>query len=276
MTTLPGISLVTCSFRQARYLEMTLRSVLEQRYPDLQYVVIDGGSDDGSAATLRRYAARLDYWVSEPDRGQTDALIKGFRRCDRDIMGWLCSDDLLLPGALEFVGHYFAQHPDVDAMFGDALWIGGDGGFLRPKREMAFSRFVLLNDHNFVPQPSMFWRRRLYDAVGGLDPGFSLAMDGDLWARFAARTHIAHVPRYLSCMRWHASQKTQALRPQALGEGATLRERYSRSPPAASVVAARWLARAMRVTMKLCAGGYWARAPREHLAWIREQARTLQ
>ena len=187
----PRISVVTCSFQQASYLEQALRSVLEQAYPSLEYVVVDGGSSDGSAEIIRRHAPALAHWVSEPDGGQTQALIKGFSRCTGDVLGWLCSDDLLLPGALRTVGEFFAAHPGVAAAYGDALWIDAGGRLLRPKREIDFSRFVLLHDHNYIPQPSMFWRRSLYDAVGGLDARFDLAMDADLWERFSASTRIA-------------------------------------------------------------------------------------
>jgi glycosyltransferase involved in cell wall biosynthesis len=263
---LPGISIVTCSYQQSRYLGQAMRSVLEQHYPALEYLVIDGASRDGSAEIIRRHASSLAYWVSEPDGGQTQALIKGFVRARGEVLGWLCSDDLMLPGALRTVGEYFAAHPEVDALYGDALWIDAEGRYLRPKREMDFSRFVLLYDHNYIPQPSMFWRRSLYEAVGGLDPRFELAMDADLWERFSARTRIVHLPVYLSCMRWYASQKTRARRADALRENAKLRERQ-RYPLRASAL--QLCARALRIGAKLRAGGYAASVPPAHLGWLR-------
>ena len=250
-----------------------MRSVLEQDYPALEYVVMDGGSSDGSADIIRAHAPRLAHWVSEPDGGQTDALIKGFHHCSGDILGWLCSDDLLLPGALRVVGEYFAAHPEVSAVYGDALWIDGQGRFLRPKREMAFSRFVLLHDHNYIPQPSMFWRRSLYQAVGGLDTRFDLAMDADLWERFSARARIAHLPAFLSCMRFYPNQKTRSRRNDALREDAVIRARDSRRVALRTHGAAlRLCARALRVAAKLRAGGYSSRVPAEHLAWLRRMA----
>jgi glycosyltransferase involved in cell wall biosynthesis len=268
---LPRISIVTCSFQQSRYLDQAMRSVLEQGYPWLDYIVIDGGSRDGSADIIRRHEPHLAYWVSEPDKGQTDALIKGFRHCSGDILGWLCSDDLLLPGALRTVAAYFAAHPEVSAVYGDALWIDGEGRFIRPKREMAFSRFVLLHDHNYIPQPSMFWRRSLYEAVGGLDARFDLAMDADLWERFSAQGRIAHIPVYLSCMRYYPDQKTRARRGDALREDAAIR---ARDPARGTRPGLRLLARAMRVAAKLRAGGYAAAVPREHLQWLQQVAAT--
>lgn len=265
--TLPRISLVTCSYQQAPYLDQAMRSVLEQGYPALEYVVIDGGSQDGSADIIRGHAASLAYWVSEPDGGQTDALIKGFRHCSGEVLGWLCSDDLLLPNALRTVGEFFAAHPEISAVYGDALWIDGEGRFLRPKREMAFSRFVLLHDHNYIPQPSMFWRRSLYDAVGGLDARFDLAMDADLWERFSAHTTIAHLPAYLSCMRYYPNQKTRSRRNDALREDAAIRARAG-----ARLAGLRLLARAWRVAAKLRAGGYASAVPTEHLHWLQRGA----
>jgi len=250
-----------------------MRSVLEQGYASLEYVVVDGGSSDGSAEILRRHQHALAYWACEPDGGQTRALIKGFGRCSGEILGWLCSDDLLLPGALRTVGAFFAAHPGVAAVYGDALWIDAEGRFLRPKREIGFNRFVLLHDHNYIPQPSMFWRRSLYEAVGGLDPRFDLAMDADLWDRFSARTRIAHIPVYLSCMRFYAQQKTRARRADALRENTVLRARDRRAAlPRARGLALRFAARTLRIAAKLRAGGYAPAVPAEHLAWLRRAA----
>ena len=269
---LPSISLVTCSYQQARYLEATMQSVLSQGYPALEYLVMDGGSTDGSADIIRRYASQLTHWVSEPDRGQTDALIKGFECAEGDILGWLCSDDLLLPGALQAVGEYFAAHPECDAVYGDALWIDGEGRYLRPKKEIAFNRFIFLFDHNYIPQPSMFWRRSLYKAVGGLDRRFNLAMDGDLWDRFGRQGRIAHLPQYLSCMRFYAEQKTRALRPKAKLENAELRARHAGAWGERLYPLLHPCAKALRTVIKASRGGYGARAPQEQLAWLQRMA----
>jgi glycosyltransferase involved in cell wall biosynthesis len=265
---LPTISLVTCSYQQAPYLEATLRSVLAQNYPALQYIVIDGGSTDGSVDIIKRYSGSLAAWVSESDRGQTDALIKGFARAGGDICGWLCSDDLLLPGALHAVGEFFARRQDELAVYGDALWIDAAGRFLRPKKEIPFNRFVFLYDHNYIPQPSTFWRRELYTAVGGLDRAFNLAMDGDLWQRFAERRPIAHLPRYLSCMRFYQAQKTRALRPKAMRENAALRMRHSGASHDGWYPLLHPLAKLWRAALKVRYGGYGARVPREQLQWL--------
>lgn len=261
MTSAPVVSIVTCSFQQGTFLDATIRSVLDQDYPATEYIVIDGGSLDESVEVIRHHASRIAYWVSEPDRGQTDALIKGFGRATGEIQGWLCSDDLLLPGALARVAAFFEEHPEVDAVYGDSLWIDAEGNYLRPKKEIGFNRFVLLFDHNYISQPSMFWRRRLYERVGGLDPRFNLAMDNDLWERFSRHGKIGHIPAYLSCMRYYPEQKTRALRGKGTIEDAEIR---SRSPLAASALlrpALRPAARALRIISKLVAGGYTARPP---------------
>lgn len=254
-----SVSIVTCSYQQARYLDATLRSVLEQSPAGVEYIVIDGGSTDGSVDIIRQHAASLHYWVSEHDRGQTDALIKGFSHADGDIQGWLCSDDLLLPGALDTVTRFFEAHPEVEAAYGDSLWIDSEGRYLRPKKEMGFSRFALLFDHNYISQPSMFWRRGLYERVGGLDPRFNLAMDADLWERFSRQTKIAHISAYLSCMRYYPGQKTRAQRPHGMKEYEEIRRRSALRQPLWPVL--RGLARLQRIACKLAAGGYLAQPP---------------
>lgn len=257
MNALPKISVVTCSYNQGRFLEETIRSVLDQGYGNLEYIIIDGGSTDESVDIIRRYADRLAYWVSEPDAGQTDALIKGFRRATGDIEGWLCSDDLLEPGALHEVAAYFRENPGAEAVYGDATLVGIDGTPLRPKKEHPFNRFIWLHAHNFIPQPSMFWRRDLYERVGGLDPRFDAAMDADLWIRFAEVTEIRHVRRRWSRMRHYPEQKNRRLRALSDREDGAIRQRYVGHRSPLTLGAAGVMARGLRVGWKAVTGCYW-------------------
>ena len=254
-------SIVTCSYQQGRYLEAAIRSVLDQQYANLEYIVVDGGSTDQSIDILRRYDDAITYWHSASDAGQTDALASGLDRATGELMGWLCSDDLLLPGALNAVAAFFDEHPEVDAVYGDALWIGSQGEFLRPKREIEFNRFIFHYDHNYIPQPSMFWRRRLYDNVGGLNRRFNLAMDADLWDRFSQVALIAHLPQYLSCMRYYPEQKTRALRAESSREAEEIRGRSGLARYKAMQPLFRGLARTQRRLLRLASGAYFERVP---------------
>lgn len=268
MAALPTISIVTCSYQQGRFLDATMRSVLEQRYPALEYVVVDGGSRDNSVEVIRSHAPDLAWWVSEKDQGQTDALAKGFARTRGEVMGWLCSDDLLLAGSLERVGRFFAANPEVQWLYGDGLWIDAQGRLLRPKREMGWSSTVFLFDHNFLAQPSVFWRRGLWERAGGLQAQWDMAMDADLWLRFARHAPPRHLPEYLSAMRSYPEQKTRALQPAGRREDEALRQREAPRLAALPRAPVRLVARALRIGMKAARGGYGTAVPESHRAWL--------
>ena len=209
----PRISLVTPSFRQAHFIERTLASVLDQGYPNLEYHVQDGASDDGTREILERYASRLTSWESRPDSGQTEAINRGFARTTGgEIMGWLNSDDILLPGALAYVADFFARHPEVDVVYGHRLLIDEDGRQIGRWILPAHSDAVL-SWADFVPQETLFWRRRIWDKAGGrVDESFRFAMDWDLLVRFRdAGARFVRLPRFLGGFRIHAHQKTSAV-----------------------------------------------------------------
>ena len=252
----PKISIITPSYNQAGYIEATMKSVLDQEYPNLEYIIVDGGSDDGSAEIIERYSDRLAYWVSEPDEGQTDALIKGFDRATGDIMGWLCSDDLLEPTALREVAETFYRDPQLQVAYGDGVWIDAEGHITKQKKEIGFNRFIFMYDHNYLPQPSTFWRRGIYEEVGGLDACWNLAMDADLWAKFAEHTEPRHVPRQWSRMRRYPEQKNSRLRKDSDREDARIRARYLPDEPAWRRKAKRLAAKGLRVVLKLMKGAY--------------------
>jgi glycosyltransferase involved in cell wall biosynthesis len=254
--TWPKITVVTPSFNQGRFLEETLRSVHDQGYPNLEHIVMDGGSTDGSVEIIRRYASRLAYWVSEPDGGQTAALINGFRRATGDVLCWLNSDDLFEPWTLREVAGFFRGCPDAHVVYGDATWIDAAGRVLRPKREHAWSRFIWMYDHNFISQPSTFWRRGVYEQVGGLDARWNFAMDGDLWIRFAEVAPLRHVRRLWSRERIYLDAKSQRYRAQCAAEDALIRRRYLARETDWTHRPKRLAARGIRVAWKLASGCY--------------------
>lgn len=250
------ISIVTPSFNQGEFIEETLRSVRSQGHSDVEHIVIDGGSTDDTLSILERHKSTLAYVQSRPDGGQTDALIQGFARATGDVLAWLNSDDLYEPDTLADVVDHFRNHPDDRFIYGDATWVDRDGSVLRRKREMGFNRFIWLRTHNYVPQPSAFWRRDLYEEVGGLDPSFDLAMDSDLWIRFADRATPRHVPRLWSRMRSYPEQKNVRLRAQSDAEDELIRRRCGvRDGPIGRVE--RMVARASRIGIRSVSGAYW-------------------
>lgn len=268
----PDISIITCSFNQNRFLPTTIASVLAQTGADVEYLVIDGGSSDGSVATIERHAGRLAYWVSEPDGGQSEALNKGLSRATGEIVGWLCSDDVLLPGALSRVVQIFKQHPEVDAVYGNALLIDTAGNVVRPKREIDFHPWLLVGDHNYIPQPAMFWRRRVHERIGFLREDLHLTMDLELWLRFGKQgCRVLHVDEYFAGMRCHALQKVLVHPAELAAENEGLRSVYQ---PAW----ARWLphhllyamAKSSRIVMRSLIGGYSSRPPAALASSLRE------
>ena len=234
----PRIAIVTPSYNQARFLPETIRSVLDQPGVECEYVVQDGGSTDGSAKCIQAHSSRLRAWASERDAGQADAIARGFAKTTGgtdDLMAWINSDDFYLPGALAYVADYFARHPDVDVLYGHRIVINEESKEIARWFLPAHDPEVLrLND--FVPQETMFWRRRIWDRVGGIDTSFKFAMDWDLLLRFqGAGAKIVRVPRFLACFRIHSDQKTSAqMHSVGQDEITLLRERtFGRSfPPA--------------------------------------------
>lgn len=207
----PKVSLVTPSFRQAAFIERTIHSVLDQNYPNLEYYVQDGGSEDGTRAIIERHADRMAGWESRPDEGQSQAINLGFARTSGEIMAWLNSDDILLPGALHCVVDFFNRNPDVDVIYGHRLLIDENDRLIGRWILPAHSNGIL-SWADFVPQETLFWRRSLWDKVGGrIDESFRFAMDWDLLLRFReAGARFARIPRFLGGFRIHPHQKTSA------------------------------------------------------------------
>lgn len=211
MPELPRITIVTPSFNQGRFLTRTIESVLSQRYENLEYLVIDGGSTDGSIDIIRRYQDRLCYWVSERDEGQADAIAKGFARSTGQIMGWLNSDDLFLPGALATVAQTFSRSRDIQMTYGNIVVIN-EWNQMQYICIQTPARFeTLFYGGQIINQEAVFWTRDLYNRVGGLNRQLQYALDYDLWIRMSRVTMPYHIPVILAAFRQHPSQKTHHL-----------------------------------------------------------------
>lgn len=208
----PLVSIVTPSFNQARYLEATLRSVLEQDYPRIEYLVADGGSNDGSVEIIQRYAGRLAWWVSEKDSGQAEAINKGFARTQGEIVAWLNSDDLYLPGAVSAAVRAFAAAPEAGLVFGDVVSIDGAG---EPINVMTFGPWGLddLLQFKIISQPGVFMRRSVLEKSGYLDPSFHYLLDHHLWLRMAQQAPLHYAPERWAAARFHEDAKNVAQAP---------------------------------------------------------------
>jgi len=202
------VSIITPSYNQDRYIEETIRSVLSQDYPQIEYMIVDGGSRDGTLDVICRYEDRLAWWVSEADKGQTDAINKGFDRARGDILAWLNSDDTYEPGAVAAAVRVLQDHPEVGMVYGDCNYIDESGSLIGKFRAAQTDYHRLRQGYARIPQQTMFFRAGLWKQVGPLDPSFYFAMDYDLWTRLAARAEIRYVPQTWANFRLHRSGKT--------------------------------------------------------------------
>lgn len=204
----PLVSIVTPSYNQAAFLEQTICSVLDQDYQPLEYIVVDGGSTDGSVEIIHKYAHRLAWWVSEPDRGQTDAINKGFARSKGEILAWLNSDDTYLQSTVSEVVGYLQAHPELAAVYGDANLIDQQGQVIGrfPARQTSYQK--LMRGYVHIPQQATFFRGDLWREVGPLDPSFFFAMDYDLWVRLSKKAPLKYHPRLWANFRLHGDAKS--------------------------------------------------------------------
>jgi glycosyltransferase involved in cell wall biosynthesis len=239
----PLVSIITPSYNQAPFLEATILSVLAQDYPRLEYIVVDGGSTDGSQEIIERYTDRLDWWVSEPDLGQTDAINKGFAHAQGEILAWLNSDDTYEPEAVSEAAAYLQAHPEVGLIYGDANFINASAQVVGrfDARQTSYTR--LRRGGVYIPQQASFFRANLWREIGPLDPSFFFAMDYDLWVRLSARAPIVYHPRLWANFRLHGSAKTIAADDRCWPEMLRVHRRDGGSWR--SVIFARYLARSL-------------------------------
>jgi glycosyltransferase involved in cell wall biosynthesis len=207
----PTVSIVTPSFNQVTFVERTIRSVIDQQYPGLEYVIIDGGSTDGSREIIEQYQQSLSYCVSEPDRGHAHALNKGFARTTGDIMGWINSSDTHYPWTLQTVAEIFTQLPQVAWIMGIPTELGCSDGPLSVSPAHSNVYDILAGDYRRIQQESVFWRRSLWEEAGGaLDETLRAAADFDLWLRFFRLADLFHVQTILAGFRVHEDRLANA------------------------------------------------------------------
>lgn len=231
----PTVSIVTPSYNQARYLEAALQSVLGQDYQPLEYLVVDGGSTDGSQAVIERYASRLAWWVSEPDQGQADAINKGFKRATGEIVGWLNSDDLYLPGAVSAAVEIFEKHPEVGLVYGDAVSATGEGKLLNELLADSWDVLDLLQ-FKILCQPAVFIRRSALEEVGFLDPSYHFFLDHQLWIRLARDYPMLHQADFWAVSRYHPAAKNVTLAAESGAEVYRILEWAGKQPDLAKVI----------------------------------------
>jgi hypothetical protein len=209
----PRVTVVTPSFNQAAFLEQTIQSVLSQGYPNLEYIIVDGGSSDASVAIIQKYASQLAWWVSEKDHGQAEAVNKGFRRASGELVGWLNSDDLYQPGSILAAVETFQRHPEAGIVYGDVLSINAAG---EPINRMKFAPYTLrdLMAFKIICQPGAMLRRTVLEQSGGLEERFHFMLDHQLWLRMVRLAPMVYLPRLQAAARFHPAAKNLAQAPK--------------------------------------------------------------
>lgn len=202
------LSIITPSFNQAQYLEQTILSVISQNYPNLEYIIIDGGSTDGSVEIIKKHEKHLAYWVSEKDNGQSDAINKGLKKATGEIVAWLNSDDLYLPKTLQTVNAIFQSNPDVDLIYGDV--INFYEGHKKTNYHINQFEYYDFLSRVSIHQPAVFWRKKILDKIGYLDESLHYLMDYDLWMRIFLKYKTIKANSVFAKFRIHNVSKTSS------------------------------------------------------------------
>ena len=229
------ISIITPSYNQAVFIEQTISSVLSQSYPNLEYVIIDGGSTDGTVEILKQYDERI-AWVSERDRGQSDALNKGMKQATGNIVGFINSDDLLAPQSLWRVSDYFRKHPDAYWVSGKCRNIDENGIEIRKSVTLYKNAWMLTRSYtalmitNYLSQPATFWRREIMDEVGFFDESLHYSMEYDLWLRIGQKYRLYTIDDYLASFRIHSASKAGSSANAPFDADLEILKRYAKGP----------------------------------------------
>lgn len=202
----PLVSIITPSFNQAEFLEETITSVITQDYPNIEYIVIDGASTDGSLEIIKRYASKIKYWVSEPDHGQAEAINKGFLKATGEIIAWINSDDYYLPGTISSVVSAFQKYEDCGLVYGDLLSVDKDGVIFNILRYGDWGLDELMR-FNIIGQPSVFMKHEALKKAGYLEKDFHYMLDHNLWLKIASVSKIKYIPELWSAARYHEGAK---------------------------------------------------------------------
>jgi len=225
----PKISIVTPSYNQAQFLERTILSVLNQNYPNLEYIIIDGGSTDGSVEIIKKYEKYLTYWVSEKDNGQADAINKGFSKSSGEILAYINSDDVYLPGVFKKIVKIFNENPKTDLVFGNIMFIDCYDNFIGELRFTPFNIETLIYEGGNLHQTGTFWTRKIYDKVGGFNPKYTFCTDFDFFCRVAEVGSMVYIKDYLSCFRIHEKAKFSTIKHIGLAEHEEIAKRYRKN-----------------------------------------------
>jgi glycosyltransferase involved in cell wall biosynthesis len=268
----PLVTIVTPSFNQGCFLEATIRSVLEQDYPNIEYLVVDGASTDDSVAIIQKYAGRIAWWVSEKDNGQSDAINKGLRRAKGEIVGWLNSDDVYEPGAVSAAVTAFRSNPAAGLVYADARSIDAEGHQFNQMRAHQYDLVDLLS-YKIVCQPASFMRRSVLEQVNYLDPDYHLLMDHLLWIVMAQKAPIIHVPQVWASARYHDQAKNRTRGPAYGREARVLIEDLQARPDFTGIISAN--------SKRIWAGvnrfdAFYLTDAGEHAAALRSYARAFR
>lgn len=227
----PRISIVTPSYNQGQFLEQTILSVLDQKYPNLEFIIIDGGSTDNSIEVIKKYSSHISWWVSEQDRGQTHAINKGFKRCTGKLVNWLNSDDMLVKNALSRLAAAALKHPGADIFYGDYMAVDGSGKTLYNRKCAPYHPGALFWGRQLSSQPAVFFKKNLLTRFGWLNEQQQFCMDTEFWIRTAKNGAVfAQIKQPLGITRVHGDAKTTRLQQVLHDEHKQIVQRYGGLP----------------------------------------------